>query len=199
MSIVVERVIPSPVGLLTLVATDTALAGVRFDRTAAAAGVCVAAAQAGHPVLDLAAREIGEYFAGARQTFSIPLAPAGTPFQRAVWQALETIPFGERRSYAWLAGRIGDARACRAVGAANGRNPLPIVLPCHRVVGADGRLTGYAGGLDRKRWLLAHERSSGVSRLELSGFSLEFGVPDGSPAARHRTSAVVGRLPADRV
>jgi methylated-DNA-[protein]-cysteine S-methyltransferase len=109
-------------------------------------------------VLDRAIAEVDEYFAGKRTEFSIPLAPDGTPFQREVWNALLAIPFGETRSYADVARTIGKPRAVRAVGAANGRNPLGIVVPCHRVIGADGSLTGYAGGVLRKKFLLALER-----------------------------------------
>jgi methylated-DNA-[protein]-cysteine S-methyltransferase len=153
----VERVIASPLGPLTLVATDEALTGVQFNERTGP-GTPGDTSPPAHPVLDLAARQLEEYFAGERKAFSIPLAVEGTPFQRAVWSRLEQIPFGEQRSYAWLASAVGDSNACRAVGAANGRNPLAIVVPCHRVVGGDGSLTGYAGGLDRKRWLLAHEQ-----------------------------------------
>jgi methylated-DNA-[protein]-cysteine S-methyltransferase len=155
-TITVQKSIDSPLGALRLVATDTALVGVYYPGHAPAPAVG-GEDVASHPVLDQAARELHEYFAGRRRAFSIPLAPGGTAFQRAVWSLLTTIPFGEQRSYAWLAQQIGDPGACRAVGAANGRNPLSIIVPCHRVVGRDGRLTGYAGGLDRKRWLLAHE------------------------------------------
>ncbi|MCE3025554.1 methylated-DNA--[protein]-cysteine S-methyltransferase [Salinicola sp. DM10] len=103
------------------------------------------------------AQQLDAYFAGELTHFDLPLAPAGTEFQRRVWQALTTIAFGEIRSYAAQAEAIGRPSATRAVGAANGRNPLSIVVPCHRVIGANGRLTGYAGGLERKRWLLGHE------------------------------------------
>ncbi|WFF43018.1 methylated-DNA--[protein]-cysteine S-methyltransferase [Salinicola endophyticus] len=103
------------------------------------------------------AQQLDAYFAGELTHFDLPLAPAGTDFQRQVWQALTRIGFGETRSYAEQAQAIGRPSATRAVGAANGRNPLAIVVPCHRVIGANGRLTGYAGGLERKRWLLAHE------------------------------------------
>lgn len=102
--------------------------------------------------------QLTAYFAGERTTFDLPLAPAGTPFQRKVWQALCEIPYGETISYGELARRIGQPTAARAVGLANGSNPLPIVVPCHRVIGADGSLTGFGGGIERKRWLLAHER-----------------------------------------
>lgn len=105
-----------------------------------------------------ARQQFAAFFAGQRQTFDLLLEPAGTPFQRRVWQALRAIPFGTTISYGELARRLGQPTASRAVGAANGLNPLPIVIPCHRVVGADGTLTGFAGGLETKRWLLDHER-----------------------------------------
>lgn len=105
----------------------------------------------------VAARQLAEYFAGRRERFDLPLAPEGTEFQRAVWQGLRRIPYGRTWSYAELAQRIGRPRAMRAVGAANGANPLPIVVPCHRVIGADGSLTGFGGGLPAKRLLLELE------------------------------------------
>ncbi len=111
----------------------------------------------GHALLKAAKQQLAEYFAGERAAFELPLAPAGTAFQLRVWQALRGIPAGETRSYGEIAAGIGQPSASRAVGAANGANPIGIIVPCHRVVGADGKLTGYAGGLDRKRWLLAHE------------------------------------------
>jgi methylated-DNA-[protein]-cysteine S-methyltransferase len=101
--------------------------------------------------------ELREYFAGERHEFNVRLAPRGTVFQRRVWDAVRAIPFGETRSYAQIASTIGAPRAVRAVGAANALNRWPIIIPCHRVVGSDGRLTGYAGGLERKEWLLRHE------------------------------------------
>jgi methylated-DNA-[protein]-cysteine S-methyltransferase len=110
-----------------------------------------------HPLILEAERQLAEYFAGRRQRFTLPLDPSGTAFQRDVWDALRTIPFGETRSYAQIARQIGHPRAVRAVGAANGRNPLSIVVPCHRVVGSTGALTGFAGGLDVKARLLALE------------------------------------------
>ena len=102
--------------------------------------------------------QLAAYFAGERRVFDLPLRPSGTPFQQAVWHALGQIAFGETVSYGELARRLGKPDAARAVGLANGRNPLSIVVPCHRVVGASGALTGYGGGMDRKAWLLAHER-----------------------------------------
>ena len=105
----------------------------------------------------LAVDQLGEYFAGTRQTFDFPMTPVGTAFQQTVWRALQTVPFGTTVSYLLLSRQLGDEKAIRAVAAANGRNPLWIVVPCHRIIGSDGSLTGYAGGLWRKRWLLEHE------------------------------------------
>nr|WP_232230299.1 methylated-DNA--[protein]-cysteine S-methyltransferase [Halomonas sp. 1513] len=105
----------------------------------------------------LAKAQLEEYFAGTRRHFDLPLAPRGTDFQRRVWEALATIPFGETRCYAEIAEQLRCKGGQRAVGAANGKNPMAIVVPCHRVIGSDGRLTGYAGGIGRKQWLLAHE------------------------------------------
>lgn len=106
---------------------------------------------------DHVVRQLREYFAGERRTFDLELAPAGTPFQLRAWQALRRIPFGTTRSYAQQAAAIGSPKAVRAVGGANGKNPLPIVVPCHRVIGKDGSLTGFGGGLSCKQWLLDHE------------------------------------------
>jgi methylated-DNA-[protein]-cysteine S-methyltransferase len=111
-----------------------------------------------HPTLAAAAQQLREYFSGQRQSFDLPLQPAwGTPFQHDVWQALQRIPFGRTSTYGDIARDIGNPKAVRAVGAAIGQNPLTIVVPCHRVVGANGSLTGFAGGLDRKQYLLSHE------------------------------------------
>jgi methylated-DNA-[protein]-cysteine S-methyltransferase len=115
-------------------------------------------AQANKSKLHAVTRQLDEYFAGTRRQFDLPLRPAGTPFQLEVWGALLTIPYGETASYAEIARRIGRPRAVRAVGAANGANPLSIIVPCHRVIGSHGDLVGYGGGLPLKRWLLAHER-----------------------------------------
>lgn len=104
-----------------------------------------------------AERQIGEYFAGARRTFDLPVKPAGTPFQQTVWRALRDIPFGETISYQQLAITVGDINAMRAVGAANGKNPVSLIIPCHRVIGKNGSLTGYGGGLPLKKWLLEFE------------------------------------------
>jgi methylated-DNA-[protein]-cysteine S-methyltransferase len=109
------------------------------------------------PVFLQLRQELGEYFAGKRKSFSVKLAPEGTEFQRAAWKALTKIPFGQTRSYGEQAAAIGNPKAVRAIGAANGRNPIAIVVPCHRVIGANGTLTGYAGGLDKKEFLLKLE------------------------------------------
>ena len=143
-------VIASPVGPLRLQADGGGLIGIWFVGDARPESADVSS----HPVLYAAAEQLGEYFAGRRSRFELPLAAAGTPFQRAVWDALREIPYGETWSYADVAQHIGKPRAVRAVGAANGRNPLPIIVPCHRVVGANGTLTGYGGGLENKRILL---------------------------------------------
>ena len=111
-----------------------------------------------HRHLTTLAVELKEYFAGQRRTFTVPISPAGTEFERRVWDALRAIPFGQTRSYGQQAAAMGDARAVRAVGRANGRNTINIVIPCHRVIAASGHLTGYGGGLARKQWLLRHEQ-----------------------------------------
>lgn len=149
---------PSPVGTLKLVASDAGLAAIlwendREDRVKLGA----MREQADHPVLAEATRQLGEYFAGTRTSFELPLDFHGTDFQKSVWAALLTIPAGETRSYAEIAVQIGRPSACRAVGAANGRNPISIVAPCHRVIGSDGSLTGFAGGLEGKKFLLELE------------------------------------------
>ena len=151
----------SPIGPLLLVADSQALRGVWFtDQRGIAAQHLTATADAQHPLLLQAMQQLQAYFAGQRQVFDVPLAPeGGTPFQRAVWQALADIPYGTTTSYRALAERLGRPRAVRAVGGAVGRNPLGIVLPCHRVLGAQGQLTGYTGGLARKQALLRLEQS----------------------------------------
>ena len=151
----------SPVGPLGLVADEASLVAVLWP-TEAEGRVRLAEepAPAGdHPVPVKTAAQLDEYFAGTRRHFDLPLGPLGTEFQRQVWWSLAEIPFGETSTYGKQAAAIGRPTAVRAVGAANGRNPLSIVLPCHRIVGADGKLTGFAGGLDTKRWLLDHEAS----------------------------------------
>jgi methylated-DNA-[protein]-cysteine S-methyltransferase len=148
----------SPVGTLTLIAGDTGLVAILWEDDAPGrVRVGEAREDADHPILTAAATQLSGYFAGTRTTFDLPLDPCGTEFQRAVWHQLSTIPHGETRTYADLARALGRPTATRAVGAANGRNPLSIVIPCHRVVGSNGTLTGFAGGIEAKRWLLAHE------------------------------------------
>ena len=147
-------VMESPIGKLTLCANadDTALTHIRFgEKLAAGDELCST------PLLRRAEEQLGEYFAGQRKEFDLPLAPAGTPFQQCCWQALCAIPYGRTRSYGDQAKAVGNPKASRAVGMANNRNPLPIVIPCHRVGGADGSLTGYAGGIHYKKALLELE------------------------------------------
>ncbi|KIG14984.1 Methylated-DNA--protein-cysteine methyltransferase [Enhygromyxa salina] len=153
-----QRLVTTPIDRLRLVASSRGLVGVYFPDHRAASPPNYPEADE-HPVLDLAVAELREYFSGTRRAFTIPLEPRGTEFQRLVWAALADIEFAGTRSYGQLASAIGRPRSARAVGAANARNPLSLVLPCHRVVGTNGALTGYAGGLERKRWLLAHERA----------------------------------------
>lgn len=154
------RQLESPVGLLTLVASDTGLRAVLWpEDEPGRVKLGDTAERDDHPVLEAAAEQLTEYFAGTRRRFDIALDPQGTAFQVQVWQSLAEIPFGDTASYGAQADSIGRPRAVRAVGAANGRNPLSIVLPCHRVVGANGSLTGFAGGLDAKRFLLDHEKT----------------------------------------
>ena len=161
----VQTTIDSPVGPLRLVADDDALVAVFFADHRPAPTI-VARTVTRHAVLDRAAEQLAEYFAGSRRRFDLPLDPQGTEMQRRVWQALATIPFGTTTSYGALAAAIGRPGSARAIGHANARNPLSIVLPCHRVLGSAGALTGYAGGTDRKRWLLVHETSgTSVARV----------------------------------
>ncbi|MDE2082611.1 MAG: methylated-DNA--[protein]-cysteine S-methyltransferase [Burkholderiales bacterium] len=149
--------IASPLGALTLAATERGLALVWFDDQAHRADHVQAPSAPQHPHLAQAAREFAAYWRDARARFTVPLDPQGTPFQHAVWQALRALAPGTRSTYGEIARRIGRPAAVRAVGAAIGRNPLGIVVPCHRVLGRDGSLTGYAGGLPRKQALLQHE------------------------------------------
>ncbi len=164
-----HTVIDSPIGPLTLIARDGRLAGVlmeitRYDPDAHVRGEAVG--RGDEPVLAAAAEQLDVYFAGELTTFDLPLTLAGTGFQQTVWAGLQGIPYGQTISYGELARRIGQPSASRAVGLANGRNPVSIVVPCHRVIGADGSLTGYGGGMERKRFLLGLEqRVSGRTLL----------------------------------
>ena len=148
---------PSPVGRLLLASDGSALCLIEFECPRNPHPRRGEWTPRGDAVLDAARRQLDEYFAGRRRTFDLPLAPRGTDFQQRVWLALRDIAYGETVSYAQLASRLGTPTATRAVGAANGRNPLPIVVPCHRVIGADGSLTGFGGGLPTKRFLLELE------------------------------------------
>jgi methylated-DNA-[protein]-cysteine S-methyltransferase len=148
----------SPLGQMLLVASDTALTGLHFLDEKYYPGVAAEWQRAANAKMIMRARmQLDEYFAGTRTEFALPVEPDGTAFQRVVWRALQEIPYGTTINYGSLARRIGNANASRAVGAANGRNPISIVIPCHRVIGANGDLTGYAGGMARKEALLRLE------------------------------------------
>lgn len=154
--------VDSPLGKLHLAATDSALTELLFDHHRLEVdGVAVAA---GAPtdrnsLIELAERELTEYFAGARTSFTVPTSAEGTDFQKSVWAELRKIPFGQTISYIELARRMGNEKKTRAVGLANGKNPISIIIPCHRVIGANGHLVGYGGGIENKRWLIDFEAS----------------------------------------
>lgn len=141
--------VETPIGPLLLSAADGRLSGIAFDSSAEARST--------EPLFLDAEAQLHAYFAGELERFELPLAPRGSAFQHSVWEALREIPYGSTTTYSELAAALGRPSACRAVGAANGRNPLPVIVPCHRVIGAAGELTGYGGGLQRKRLLLALE------------------------------------------
>lgn len=143
--------LPSPLGTLYIAASDDAIVEVDFRDHELVPRPPVG------PLLQVACKQLTAYFNGTLSLFELPLAPRGTVFQQQVWRALEAIPHGEHRSYKDIAESIGNPRAVRAVGLANGRNPVSIIIPCHRVIGANGKLVGYGGGLERKAWLLQHE------------------------------------------
>src|SRR6476660_1550804 len=153
------KTMDSPVARLTLVANQKrTLTAIRWDREDTNLEKPENITEDEHnPVLLKAEQQLREYFEGQRQIFSLDLDFDGTEFQKKVWNALLTIPFGETRSYGDIARQIGNPKSVRAVGAANGKNPIPIIVPCHRVIGSGGDLTGFGGGLERKRWLLEHE------------------------------------------
>ncbi len=150
------RTVSTPLGDITAVADDAGLTQVIL---AGDDGSVLAEATEGGPIVDAATQQLVEYFAGERMAFDVPLAPQGTEFQMTVWKALSDVPFGTTATYGEIARAIGQLTATRAVGAANGRNPIPIIIPCHRVIGASGELTGYSGGggIETKRRLLDHE------------------------------------------
>jgi methylated-DNA-[protein]-cysteine S-methyltransferase len=149
-------VFESPIGQLVLSGGDQALSGIAFSDSKKAPEIDASWSR-DDGAFARVAEQLSAYFAGELTRFELDLAPQGTPFQQRVWAALLTIPYGATTTYGKLAESLGDPRATRAVGLANGRNPIPIVIPCHRVIGADGSLTGYGGGMRRKQWLLAHE------------------------------------------
>jgi methylated-DNA-[protein]-cysteine S-methyltransferase len=154
----VYKVMESPVGALKLVGSDRGLAAILWETDSLSrVRLNIAGEDSNHPVLVETERQLNEYFAGKRKKFSVKLDFAGTAFQNKVWRALLTIPFGETRSYGEIARQLGNPKAMRAVGAANGRNPISIIAPCHRVIGATGDLTGFAGGLKIKAYLLELE------------------------------------------
>lgn len=166
--------LPSPIGRLLLTGDGTALTRVWFPSADVASDGTdderhgwdeVPEGSREDPVaLAAPLAQLQEYFAGERRDFDLELAPEGTDFQQAVWAALREIPYAETTSYGAIATALGDPGASRAVGAANGSNPIPIIVPCHRVIGADGSLTGFGGGLARKRWLLEHEGAAGFQQ-----------------------------------
>ena len=149
-------VVPAPIGRLIVASDGSAIAGV-WMANASPDDEHWADQRGDDAVLAQAREELAAYFDGRLREFTVPLAPNGTEFQMRVWTALTKIPYGTTISYADLARRLRNSAAVRAVGAANGRNPIPVIVPCHRVIGSDGSLTGFGGGLDRKRWLLQHE------------------------------------------
>ncbi|GAB2976112.1 methylated-DNA--[protein]-cysteine S-methyltransferase [Saccharothrix stipae] len=156
-AVAVHTVIDSPVGEITLVARDGVLAGLYMPEHRHRPPLATFGDRDAGPFDEVVA-QLEEYFAGKRTDFDLPLSMAGTPFQRTVWEALKAIPHGETVSYGELAATIGRPTASRAVGLANGKNPISIIVPCHRVVGSTGNLTGYGGGIERKRMLLGFER-----------------------------------------
>ena len=149
------KFVESPIGNLKLVASEQGLVAILWEKDRPRRVVLDDLVEnAQHPILKQTEAELGEYFAGKRREFTVPLDMRGTPFQKQVWEALLGIPYGETRTYGQLASQLGNPKATRAVGAANGRNPVAIIAPCHRVIGFSGKLTGFAGGLEAKAHLL---------------------------------------------
>lgn len=165
--------IESPIGPLTITTDGDAVTGLYMEshrHGPVDRGRWIFDAHNEQSVLRIARRQLDEYFAGNRIKFELPLGAVGTTVQKSVWRALSEIPYGETRTYGEIARTIGNPKASRAVGAANGRNPISIIVPCHRVIGSDGSLTGFGGGLERKQWLLAHEaRVKGASADSIDG------------------------------
>ena len=150
-----QKQIPTPLGKILLEANDNALTGVYFNRTVETKK----GAANENKIIIQAEKELGEYFAGERREFNVPVAAEGTVFQSQTWRSLQKIPFGKTISYKELAKAVGNGNASRAVGSANGKNPISIIIPCHRVINANNKLGGYAGGLKNKAWLLEHEKN----------------------------------------
>src|SRR5690349_85178 len=150
----------SPIGRLRLIASDTALLGIWFEQGRDATRAAAALTRGSNAVIERTRRQLEEYFTGLRREFDLPLEPRGTQFQRRVWLLLTRIPYGDTTTYGALAAELGNSKGSRAVGLANGSNPIPIVIPCHRVIGADGSLTGFGGGFAIKAKLLDLERAA---------------------------------------
>lgn len=162
-----DRIMVSPVGELTLIASDAGLAAILWENDdPGRVGLTPCHRDDQHPLLCRVEQQLREYFDGQRRLFEVPLDFHGTPFQHSVWQALLTIPYGQTRTYAQIATQLGRPSATRAVGAANGRNPISIITPCHRVIGSNGRLTGFAGGLATKQYLLGLESRQATLALD---------------------------------
>lgn len=156
----VQAQVESPVGRLQLIASDAGIRALLWptDGVRVRTGPTELVDASDHPALHAGRQQLEEYFEGTRTKFDLPLDPIGTPFQREAWRALSNIAYGKTASYAEQANTIGRPKAVRAVGAANGKNPISIIVPCHRVIGSNGSLTGFAAGVEAKRWLLEHER-----------------------------------------
>lgn len=144
-------IVQSPIGSLKLEASEEALHSISF------LDADLPEQLSEFPILQETQKQLAEYFSGKRKVFELPLCPKGTDFQKSVWDEVYKVPFGETASYLAISKQLGNPDAIRAVGTSNGRNPIPIIIPCHRIIGSDGSLTGYAGGLARKKWLLDHE------------------------------------------
>ena len=160
--------VESPIGALMLSSDGEYLTGLYMGKPSKRPNTDSWTEDPEHPVLKATAHQLEQYFTGKRRAFELPLKFNGTPFQRQVWQLLTEIPFGETRTYGQLARQLHNPSACRAVGLANGKNPIAVIVPCHRVIGADGSLTGFGGGLPRKEWLLSHEGFAGIRNLDLA-------------------------------
>ena len=190
----------TPVGTLTLIASDDGLRAILWPNHSTKRAPILGRLyhNPGHPVLQATARQLDEYFAGNRTTFDVPLDLQGTRFQLAAWRRLASIPFGTTTSYGKQATRLGIPTAARAVGAANRANPVCIVLPCHRVIGADGSLTGFGGGLKTKQWLLDHETRVAATYAESASLhqsGREAAPPVGPTRAESSERSTTGRPP----